>query len=308
MSVGIYFIKDEDFKDYLNSLIKKYRVYATKRVGNDVVFDYIESEHEFVDERSTLSPKDIILPAWKNLNEIEDDKEIIVFGIRSCDLSGFNIMETVLKLDIEYNKRREHIHFANFICTEPCKYGFCTTFEGVRLKEFGAQFLKYKNGYIVEIKDNIFMSNLFKEVSQEMVEFLNNYNEYFSKLMVPLNIKGIENKIKWEDEIWNELAKKCISCGACNYACPTCFCFDINENSYERIEEWDSCIMEGFTRMAGNVNPRPSLSSRLRQRFMHKLSYHYLTYGIHLCSGCGRCFEVCPVSIDIRDIIGRYNR
>ncbi len=303
----IYFLNEKNLPDYINNLLKKYRVYGTKRIGNDVIFDYLDNGNEFYDGRSILSPKNMIIPSWKNLNEHDNEKETIIFGIRSCDLLGFQIMESVLKLDIEYNMKRSLMHFANFICSEPCIYGFCTTFGGPKLNDSGAQFLRYRDGYIVEIRDNVFQSNLMTNASEEMVKYLEGYNEHFSELMAPLNTEDIEKKMSWNDDLWNELAKKCISCGACNYSCPTCFCFDINEGENERIMEWDSCIMEGFTRMAGGANSRPDLSSRLRQRFMHKLSYHYLTYGIHLCSGCGRCYETCPVKIDIRDVIRRYN-
>ena len=31
------------------------------------------------------------------------------------------------------------------------------------------------------------------------------------------------------DEFWQQVAAKCISCGACTYLCPTCYCFNITD-------------------------------------------------------------------------------
>jgi L-lactate utilization protein LutB len=41
----------------------------------------------------------------------------------------------------------------------------------------------------------------------------------------------------------------------------------------------------------------------MRQRFMHKLCYGPKNQGKFLCTGCGRCLAVCPVNIEITDVI-----
>ena len=58
-----------------------------------------------------------------------------------------------------------------------------------------------------------------------------------------------------------------------------------------------------FTLHASGHNPRPGRKERVRQRFMHKLSYFPDRYdGVVSCVGCGRCVIYCPVNIDIREI------
>ena len=36
---------------------------------------------------------------------------------------------------------------------------------------------------------------------------------------------------------------------------------------------------------------------------MHKYSYYPENYGEILCTGCGRCVMVCPVNLDIREVL-----
>ena len=60
-----------------------------------------------------------------------------------------------------------------------------------------------------------------------------------------------------------------------------------------------------YTLMAGNHNPRAKKDARVRQRFMHKLSFFHDRYGENLCVGCGRCIIDCPAGVDISSIIDK---
>ena len=31
--------------------------------------------------------------------------------------------------------------------------------------------------------------------------------------------------------VWKETARKCHSCGTCNICCPTCYCFDVDDQT-----------------------------------------------------------------------------
>jgi ferredoxin len=66
---------------------------------------------------------------------------------------------------------------------------------------------------------------------------------------------------------------------------------------------WDSCMFSEYTRMAGGHNPRPGIKERLRNRYMHKLSFFAGRYGQSLCVGCGRCIEKCPAGLDISRVV-----
>lgn len=112
---------------------------------------------------------------------------------------------------------------------------------------------------------------------------------------------------------WEGTAFGCINCGTCTYACPTCWCFDIQDETYGtqgvRIKNWDSCMTSLFTLHGSGHNPRENAYERTRQRFMHKLKYFTDKYqaGI-MCVGCGRCIKQCPANIDIREICNKMNK
>ena len=108
-------------------------------------------------------------------------------------------------------------------------------------------------------------------------------------------------------DFWDDLAMKCIGCAACTFVCPTCHCFDITDEGKRelgrRVRTWDGCMFPKFTLHASGHNPRTSAGQRVRQRVLHKFSYFRDNQGVISCTGCGRCIEVCPTGMDIRDIL-----
>jgi ferredoxin len=105
---------------------------------------------------------------------------------------------------------------------------------------------------------------------------------------------------------WDEIARRCLSCGNCTMVCPTCFCVTVEDstnlsgNHAERVRKWDSCFTLNFSYIHGG-SIRPSVTSRYRQWMMHKLSYWQDQFGTLGCIGCGRCITWCPVGIDITE-------
>jgi formate hydrogenlyase subunit 6/NADH:ubiquinone oxidoreductase subunit I len=108
-----------------------------------------------------------------------------------------------------------------------------------------------------------------------------------------------------DHEHWDDVAKRCLSCGNCTLACPTCFCWDVTDqtnlsNSETRRERaWDSCFNPSYSYQAGG-NTRPTIRSRYRQWLTHKFGSWKQQYGVLGCVGCGRCITWCPAGIDTR--------
>ena len=99
-----------------------------------------------------------------------------------------------------------------------------------------------------------------------------------------------------------------MGCSICNYLCPSCSCFDVQDRGTaacgERCRSWDSCTFALFTRHASGHNPRPTQPSRYRQRVLHKFAYFPLSnQGRLMCVGCGRCARHCPVGLSIQDSV-----
>ena len=114
-----------------------------------------------------------------------------------------------------------------------------------------------------------------------------------------------------EEDFWQRWTDRCLSCGACTYFCPTCYCFTItdegeglSEKGGRRLRSWDNCMSPLFTREASGHNPRTAKALRMRNRVSHKYWYAPdYSDGRFACTGCGRCIKQCPVSLDIREIV-----
>ena len=108
--------------------------------------------------------------------------------------------------------------------------------------------------------------------------------------------------------LWKEIARRCLSCGACSAVCPTCYCYDVvdaarPDGRVERRREWDNCFFASHALVAGGHNFRPKRADRLRFRFEHKLLGFGELRGVSSCVGCGRCARSCPVAIDIAGVL-----
>ena len=102
------------------------------------------------------------------------------------------------------------------------------------------------------------------------------------------------------------VAARCLTCGNCTLACPTCFCTSVEDSTdltgdhAERWERWDSCFDLGFSYLHGG-SVRTSATSRYRQWLTHKLGTWHDQFGSSGCVGCGRCIVWCPAGIDLTE-------
>ncbi len=117
------------------------------------------------------------------------------------------------------------------------------------------------------------------------------------------------------DLFWEEIAARCICCGGCNFACPTCTCFCLQdrqtETGVERSRVWDSCQLDAFMREASGYNPLGTESLRTRRRIHHKLVADPQRWGELGCILCGRCDRACPTGIGMfsicEEIVRRFD-
>jgi len=79
--------------------------------------------------------------------------------------------------------------------------------------------------------------------------------------------------------------------------------YETPNRDIERLRAWDSCLADGYRRIAGGYNPRPTKAQRLRNRFYCKFCYYPRDFGPIACVGCGRCIAKCPANVDIVEVL-----
>jgi ferredoxin len=110
-----------------------------------------------------------------------------------------------------------------------------------------------------------------------------------------------------DSPVWDEVAARCLACGNCTMACPTCFCVttvetpDVTGLAAGRSLCWDSCFDREFSRLHGAGPVRDSVRARYRQWLSHKFGTWHDQFGESGCVGCGRCVAWCPAGIDVTE-------
>lgn len=338
------FTKDE-WIEALRGLKDDYRIFVPVKTDDSHQFQLMESDTEpdFDFQNTRLSPKSLILPQSDRMFEYtlddgQEDAHILkespkdfspqaIVGIRPCDAYACQLVKINFDnpqyRDPWWVQRFESTLFVGLGCNDPCATCFCTSTGTTPFGQKGLDVLLY------DLDEKILARSLTpkgeeflgkidsgKPADQESIDQAEQLAEEASKKItstVPTDkLKNIDVNDMFEAEFWDEVAFSCINCGTCTYLCPTCWCFDIQDEVLgkegDRIRNWDSCMFPLFTLEGSGHNPRSQKVQRVRQRFMHKFKYYIDKYGNGpACVGCGRCVQFCPVNIDIREVAEDMN-
>jgi formate hydrogenlyase subunit 6/NADH:ubiquinone oxidoreductase subunit I len=290
-----------------------------------------------------LSPKAIVYPQSEvmfdySLDESRDDHHRMreaakdyspraVIGIRPCDAKAFVLVrlnfDTPDYQDPYWLRAYESTTFVGLGCESPCSSCFCTTAGCGPYHEEGLDVLLADAGghYLAKVlteKGAKFIAAggwqtaAAKDSDQTLAAMRAAAEKKITSFVPTDNLRSLPNNDLYNASFWEDVSFACINCGTCTYSCPTCWCFDIQDEtrgtSGVRMKNWDSCMYPLFTLHGSGHNPRGTKLHRVRQRFMHKLKYFVDKYdrGIQ-CVGCGRCVRLCPVNIDIRRVAAMMN-
>ena len=326
----------------VSRLLADYRVFGPLAKGPQFAFGEVTDPAQLRLDYSTtiLPPKKVLQPQEERLATftLGDDPRVepviearptVLLGVHTCDLHAFLLLDKAFSEDYpdaHYLERRKQTVIVSLECLEPCdEHSFC--------KSMGT--LTADEGYDLHLTDlgHAYAVDVATPAGQALLDGYSNaraateadtrrLNEVLSakwpRFTYRLNFDAAELpallSAAYDHPLWDELGERCLACGTCTNVCPTCYCFNVFDETDlaltqgERLRRWDSCQLDEFARVAGGENFRKARSARQRHRFFRKGKYLYERFGELGCVGCGRCIRACVAKINIADGFNRIHQ
>jgi ferredoxin len=330
------FITRPNLADWLDSLCADNTLIGPRWEEQVLRYRPVESSRELAWEfsRPLLSAKEFFFPPTERLMTIQKVAQQIqitetypavhqvIFGLRPCDARGIRTLDAMFleneSVDPYYARRRENTALIGMACREMGESCFCSVVGGAPddPADVDLMLTEVEGGYAVQAVtdkgERLIQGLSLAEIPPGTTRpaALLRHQEIFPSLALPPQDAWQD---RFNDPCWDQLAEGCLGCRLCAYVCPTCRCFDLRDEAsgpghWERIRCWDACTGENYRRIAGGHNPRPEKGQRLRNRVECKFYFYPQQYSLDTpaCTGCGRCIEVCPVGVDITEVMDHF--
>jgi sulfhydrogenase subunit beta (sulfur reductase) len=328
---------------FIDSLKNDHQVFAPTVDNGKIAWAEVDNADSLLWDftNTDMSPKDFFFPQTECMArfnndpksddgmimqaEPELDQRRALINIRPCDAKAFQLLDMIfvqddMTNDVYWRDKREKTVLIGLACNDPCPTCFCTTVGCGPHHEAGLDML------LVDLGDSFLVkpiSDKGKALTNDLPDAKKADADKAAKLKKAAeasitdgvamdNINKREVLELFELPYWDRVNESCLNCGTCTFCCPTCHCFDIQDEVQgadgRRVRNWDYCMSWLFTVHGTGHNPRPSKKERVRQRFMHKFKYIPEKRGGEIgCVGCGRCVRLCPVNIDVREVVNQMN-
>lgn len=252
---------------------------------------------------------------------VPDVPKMAFLGVRACELAALGVHDRVFLggpyIETDYQLRRRVAIVVAVQCTTSASTCFCTSMgTGPEVRAGAGHDLvltELDHGYVMEAGTLTGAEILGRlqagaATMEQSVAAVQAVAATRTRIGNPLQTAGLRDRLmaKLDHPRWAEVANRCITCGNCTMACPTCFCTSVTRSTdlagTEAVNErvWDSCFSPGFARVAGG-DFRSQPKHRYRQWLTHKFATWWDQFGSSGCVGCGRCITWCPVGIDVRE-------
>jgi NAD(P)H-flavin reductase/CheY-like chemotaxis protein/formate hydrogenlyase subunit 6/NADH:ubiquinone oxidoreductase subunit I len=323
-------IAEEDLKALVEGLAEEMEVVGVKSRHGKYVYDKITSFDELcLDYDVTyMAPTKYMLPEKETLvkfrlngepqvESVIDGTARAIIGIHPYDIKALELLDEafiVTNPDPNYIARRQNTIIIGVDCLNPSPKSFATSM-GTNTVESGFDLLLTDIGgtYMVTVGSEKGAELLDEycqarepsgdEIARQKAVRDEALTRYQLHLEVPRERLPKLLEESYDDPYWESRSEACLSCGSCVMVCPTCFCFDVqdeialNLKDGERVRHWDGCMLVDFARVASGENFRHDKASRFRHRIYRKGKYVLERYGKVGCVGCGRCATACLADI-----------
>ena len=330
-------LKKASLNDWLEYLKNKAKLYAARKKENLFVFRPVKEVDEVCLEYipTILPPKKYYFPQkeklfkfssqpFKTAKAIDKFEDFILFGVHTCDIAGIQCMDVAFRdapEDPNYLNRKDKMTIIGIECLKYCdKYANCTSM-GNHVPRGGYDLMMVDLGerFIIHInseKGEKLVTGLdyIKEATQADMDLLERTREAKEKIFKeefigPLpKVYDVFDK-SFASDVWKDVGKRCVACGNCTVVCPTCYCFDTQDDLELSLKEgmryriWNSCQMDDFAKVAGGEDFRKGRDSRQRHRYYRKFKYPVDKFNRYFCTGCGRCTRTCMAQISLVETV-----
>ena len=273
-----------------------------------------------------FSPQEKLWSATKDeqnklsfVENISESSPIAVIGVRACDLSALAIQDKhFLESDFRdpyYESRRENLLLIAINCSHPAQTCFCVAADtGPEAKTgFDLVLTELAESFLISAGtvrgDELLQQLNLETATEENLSLAKQQADHAREIQTRVipEVKSLKNLVnQLEHSQWDEIAKRCLSCGNCTAVCPSCFCHSekdqpvLDGSQTDHVRLWDSCFNQQHSYIHGIVI-RAETKTRYRQWLTHKFSTWFDQYGRSGCVGCGRCISWCPVGIDVTE-------
>ncbi len=245
---------------------------------------------------------------------------VAFFGIRSCDLAALGVLDKVFldpgATDPTYAANRADVFIVAAACAHPGGTCFCASMDTGPSPRSGYDLSVaelYADGqhtFLVDAgseRGEALLARVSARPASAADQSMADRRHADAVAAMGRQLDPADPPVAArhvDHERWDDVAERCLSCGNCTMACPTCFCSttedstDLAGQQAERWRVWDSCFTIDYSHLYGG-SVRTSTKARYRQWLLHKLVTWHDQFGTSGCVGCGRCITWCPVGIDL---------
>lgn len=300
--------------------------YRLKKRPDLALFGYVLGPHSWKSFLHTPRAKMWEATRRRGFTLVREDRKNpprAFLGVRPCELQAIAIQDRILLsgdyTDPDYRSVRENVALIAVNCVQPGGTCFCSSM-GTGPKATDGFDLALTE--VIERSRHYFLLEVGTELGGHILREIpsrpatGGERETGKRLLATaattmgrfLNTAGLHDLLVQNPEHprWDDVARRCLTCGNCTMVCPTCFCStvedltDLSGAHAERWRRWDSCFTLDFSFIHGG-SVRSTPRARYRQWMTHKLAYWIDQFGMSGCVGCGRCITWCPVGIDLTE-------